>query len=186
MPAGLFLVPMILSMIVYTIAPDLMMTGGSVDWSPVITTLIPLIVGIILGNIDTDFAKVFTPGIGAILPLLGWNLGQGMNLVVALQSGVSGLLLTAIFLAINSYLFVLDNKIMKNDGVVGLALLNVAGVSTSTLPAVIGALFPAMAASYVSGATSQVMLVCVITSILTPIITQWQYKRYYGEAALDK
>jgi hypothetical protein len=43
-----------------------------------------------------------------------------------------------------------------------------------------------MAASYVSGATSQVMLVCVITSILTPIITQWQYKRYYGEAALDK
>ena len=132
MPAGLFLVPMILSMIVYTIAPDLMMTGGSVDWSPVITTLIPLIVGIILGNIDTDFAKVFTPGIGAILPLLGWNLGQGMNLVVALQSGVSGLLLTAIFLAINSYLFVLDNKIMKNDGVVELALLNVAGVSTST------------------------------------------------------
>ncbi len=31
MPAGLFLVPMILSMIVYTIAPDLMMTGGMVQ-----------------------------------------------------------------------------------------------------------------------------------------------------------
>lgn len=146
--------------------------------------LIPLIVGIILGNIDTDFAKVFTPGIGAILPLLGWNLGQGMNLVVALQSGVSGLLLTVIFLIINSYLFVFDNKVLKNDGVAGLALLNVAGVSTST-PAVIGTLFPAMAASYVSSATSQVMLVCVITSILTPIITQWHYKRYYGEKALN-
>ena len=62
------------------------------------------------------------------------SFGKGMNLVVALQSGVSGLLLTAIFLAINSYLFVLDNKIMKNDGVVGLALLNVAGVSISTPP----------------------------------------------------
>lgn len=47
LPAGLFLVPMILSMIVYTIAPDLMMTGGSVDWSPVITTLIPLVLSLI-------------------------------------------------------------------------------------------------------------------------------------------
>lgn len=31
LPAGLFLVPMILSMIVHTIAPDLMMTGGMVQ-----------------------------------------------------------------------------------------------------------------------------------------------------------
>lgn len=179
---GLLSIPLI-PMVVYSLVAGAE-AGGSVDWSPVITTLIPLIVGIILGNIDTDFAKVFTPGIGAILPLLGWNLGQGMNLVVALQSGVSGLLLTVIFLIINSYLFVFDNKVLKNDGVAGLALLNVAGVSTST-PAVIGTLFPAMAASYVSSATSQVMLVCVITSILTPIITQWHYKRYYGEKALN-
>ena len=45
-----------------------------------------------------------------------------------------------------------------------------AGVSTAT-PTILG--------SYVSSATSQVLLVCVITSILTPIIAQWQYKRYY-------
>lgn len=37
--------------------------GGGMDWTPVFTTLIPLIVGLILGNIDTDFSKVFTPGI---------------------------------------------------------------------------------------------------------------------------
>lgn len=31
LPAGLFLVPMIISMIIYTIAPNLMMTGGMVQ-----------------------------------------------------------------------------------------------------------------------------------------------------------
>lgn len=53
-----------------------------------------------------------------------------------------------------------------------------AGVTTAT-PATIGLMYPTILGSYVSSATSQVLLVCVITSILTPIIAQWQYKRYY-------
>ena len=159
-------------------------SGGGMDWTPVFTTLIPLIVGLILGNIDTDFSKVFTPGIGAILPLLGWNLGQGMNLVDALKAGGAGFVLLIMFLVINLYIIFLDNKVLKNDGIVGFALLNVAGVSTST-PAVIGALYPALAGSYVSAATSQVLLVCVVTSILTPILTQWQYKRVYGKLPVE-
>ena len=172
---GLFSIPLF-PIIVFSIIAGA--SGGGIDWTPVFTTLIPLFIGIILGNIDTEFSDVFTPGIGAILPLLGWNLGQGMNLVVALQAGGSGLILTILFLLINSYLFFLDSKILKNDGIVGIGLTNVAGVSTAT-PAIIGLMYPTILGSYVSSATSQVLLVCVITSILTPIIAQWQYKRYY-------
>lgn len=149
------------------------------DWTPLVTTLIPLIVGMVLGNIDTEFATIFRPGIGVLLPLLGWNLGQGMNLVAAVRAGAAGILLTIIFLVLNSYLFILDHKILKNDGVTALALTNVAGLSTST-PAVIAALYPAIVGEYVSSATSQILLAAVVTSILTPIVTQWQYKRYYG------
>ena len=101
-----------------------------------------------------------------------------MNLVVALQAGGSGLIFTILFLLINSYLFFLDSKILKNDGIVGIGLTNVARVSTAT-PATIGLMYPTILSSYISSATSQVLLVCVITSILTPIIAQWQYKRYY-------
>lgn len=179
---GLFSIPLF-PIIVYSLLSGT--SGGGMDWTPVFTTLIPLVVGLILGNIDTDFSKVFTPGIGAILPLLGWNLGQGMNLVEALKAGGSGFVLLIMFLVINLYIIFLDNKVLKNDGIVGFALLNVAGVSTST-PAVIGALYPALAGSYVSGATSQVLLVCVVTSILTPILTQWQYKRVYGKLPVDQ
>lgn len=67
---GLFSLPLF-PIIVFSIVAG--STGGGMDWTPVFTTLIPLVAGMILGNIDTDFATVFTPGIGAILPLLGWN-----------------------------------------------------------------------------------------------------------------
>lgn len=177
---GIFSIPLF-PIIVYSIVMGA--SGGGMDWTPVITTLIPLIVGIILGNIDPEFSNIFTPGIGAILPLLGWNLGQGMNLVTALESGVSGLVLTILFLLINSYIFFLDNKILKHDGVVGLSLLNVAGVSTSN-PAILAGMYPALLGTYTSAATSQVLLVCVITSILTPVLVQWQYKRHYKTSPL--
>lgn len=175
--AGMFSIPLfpifVFSLVVGT-------AGGGMDWTPLITTLIPLIIGIVLGNIDQEFGKVFSPGIGAILPLLGWNLGQGMNLVVALKAGGPGLILTVVFILLNAYLYFLDYNILDNNGVVGLALISVAGVSVST-PAVLGGLYPELVGTFVVDATSQLMLVCVITSILAPIISQRQYRRVYGK-----
>ncbi len=180
---GLFSIPLFPVFVFSMVAGSA--TGAGMDWTPVITTLIPLAAGMVLGNLDTEFANVFAPGVGALLPLLGWNLGQGMDLIEALQSGVSGILLTVIFMLLNYYLFIIDYKLMKNDGVVGFSLWNVAGASTST-PAIVGALYPVLAGSYISAATSQILLACVITSIITPIATQWQYTRYYGKPAMVK
>lgn len=45
------------------------------EWMSLISTLIPVILGIILGNIDQEFHKLFGPGVAALLPLLGWNIG---------------------------------------------------------------------------------------------------------------
>ncbi len=177
---GLFSIPLF-PIIVFSIVAG--SGGGGMDWTPVFTTLVPLFIGMILGNIDREFANVFAPGIGALLPLLGWNLGQGMNLLEALRSGIPGVILTVLFLILNSYLFLMDDKLMNNDGIVGISLTNVAGVSTST-PAIIGAMYPAILGSYVTGATSQVLLVCVITSILTPLVAKWQYHRYYNTEAV--
>lgn len=173
---GLFSIPLFPIFIYSLIAGS---AGGGMDWTPVITTLVPLIIGVILGNIDPEFGEVFSPGIGAILPLLGWNLGQGMDLVAAIKAGGPGLILTVVFILLNSYLFFLDYNVLGNNGVVGLALISVAGVSVST-PAVLGSLYPEIVGNYVLDATSQLLLVCVITSILAPIASQMQYKHYYG------
>ncbi|TLQ49011.1 hypothetical protein FEZ33_02975 [Ruoffia tabacinasalis] len=42
-----------------------------------VSTLIPVILGIILGHIVQGFRKIFGTGVAALLLLLGWNIGQG-------------------------------------------------------------------------------------------------------------
>ncbi|GEK88446.1 2-keto-3-deoxygluconate permease [Alkalibacterium putridalgicola] len=142
--------------------------GSAIDLTPVFSILIPLILGVILGNLDEDFTELFAPGISAILPFLGWNVGQGVNLIEAIRSGLPGLLLTAFFILTMSTLIILDKNILKNDGLYGMALMTVAGLSTSS-PAIVAATFPQVE-QYVSGATTQVLLVSVLTSVGMPII----------------
>lgn len=142
--------------------------GSGIDWTPVFSILIPLVLGMILGNLDNDFTELFAPGISALLPFLGWNVGQGVDLIEAIRSGLPGLLLTVFFVLTMSTVVVLDRNILKNDGLYGMALITVAGLST-TSPAIVATTFPQVS-QYVSGATTQVLLVAVLTSVLVPIV----------------
>lgn len=163
---SLFAIPLV-PVFIYSLS-----SAEGFEWMSLISTLIPVILGIILGNIDQEFHKLFGPGVAALLPLLGWNIGQGLNLIEATQSGLVGLLLVGIYYLVNLYQLPLDTKVLKNNGVASLSMMSAAGVSLST-PAVIGAMNPEYM-EYTSTATAQVLTVVVITSILTPIIV----KRY--------
>lgn len=176
---GMFSIP-IFPIIIYSMAMG-GSTGGGMDWTPVITTLIPLIAGMVLGNLDDNFAPIFTPGIGIMLPLLGWNLGQTLDLFASIKAGGSGILLTVIFMVLNIYLFLVDRYVLKNDGIVGIAMTNVAGVSTST-PAIIAAMFAAtISTEMASAAVSQVLLAVIITSFISPFWASIQKRKVYGE-----
>ncbi|MHA6603567.1 2-keto-3-deoxygluconate permease [Aerococcus urinae] len=146
--------------------------GAGIDWDPIISIFIPLIVGALLGNIDPDFADFFSPLIAKLLPFLGWNLGVGMNLMDAVSSGLSGLLMAGLFMVLMSPLIFFDKYVTKvNNGVDGVAIWNVAGMSVAN-PAIIGAALPAVFASQVTSATAIVMMVCIITSLASPALAQ--------------
>lgn len=159
-------------------------SGGiaGIDWMPIISIILPLVLGMILGNIDRDFSDLFGPSMSALLPLLGWNLGQGMNLIEAAQSGVSGIILTIIFLVLMSPMYFIDKNMLGYDGVSGIGMMSVAGMTTA-VPAAIVSAFPHLE-PYLGSAIAQVLLACVITSILIPTLAQRQYKNVYGEEAL--
>ncbi|MBG9983433.1 2-keto-3-deoxygluconate permease [Aerococcaceae bacterium DSM 111022] len=172
---GLFSIPFV-PMLIFGIY----FSGGiaGMDWMPVISTLIPLGIGIILGNLDSGFKDLFVPGVGATLPLLGWNIGQSSNLFDALESGIPGIALTIFFLITCLALYFTDTLLLKNDGVIALAMFNVAGLSVST-PAVLAALYPQLQGDMIS-ATAQVLTACVITSIISPIITGKRHDALYN------
>lgn len=174
--SGLLTLP-IFSLIVYSIYAG----GGlgGMDWMPIFSAVIPLLLGIILGNIDKGFAGLFGPVVGGLLPLLGWNLGQGMNFMEALQSGLSGIILTVIFVILMSPLFFADTKLLGYEGVSGIAMITVAGMST-IIPPVIADAIPEVA-QYVTSANSQILFATIILAILSPMLAKRQYEKAHGK-----
>jgi 2-keto-3-deoxygluconate permease len=160
---GLFSIAAV-PMVVYGIA-----SGGNIDWMPVISTLVPMIVGVVFGNLDPDFKDFFMPALPALTFLMGWNLGYGLNLIESFRAGFGGIILAILFYIINFGILLIDRFVLKNDGTVGATFLTVAGLSVSTAT-ILGQIYPDVLGPYVTAAASQVLLVVVVTSVITPFI----------------
>lgn len=160
---GLFSIAAV-PMIIYGIA-----SGGGMDWTPVISTLIPMAAGVVFGNLDPNFRAFFMPALPGLTFLMGWNLGYGLNLIDALQAGGGGLIVAVLFYIINFSMLLIDRFVLKNDGTVGATFMTVAGLSVSTA-GLVGAIYPELLGDYVGAAASQVLLVVVVASVITPFI----------------
>lgn len=161
---SLFAIPAV-PMFIYGLVGD-----GGFDWVPVVSTLIPLIAGLILGNIDSSFRDLFGSGVSLLIPILGWNLGQGMDLLNVLSSGISGLILVIIFYVTMSLLVITDKFVLKNDGVAPMAM-NAVAASSAAYPALIIA-SNASVEPYATDASAQILTLAIVTIILTPILTR--------------
>lgn len=159
---GLFSIPVI-PVLIYSFNGQ-----GTVDWMPIMSTIFPLILGIVLGNLDPGFRKLFGGTVTILLPMLGWSMGQSMNLVTAFQAGFSGVVLAILYYIFTSSLVIFDKRVLKNDGVAAMAMNSVAALSTS-IPAVIALSIPELQ-QYVPTAVAQILMVNLISVFVTPAI----------------
>lgn len=165
--AGIIALP-ILPLIVMSVFASGGLAG--VNWMPVISVFVPLFLGMILGNIDSSFSDIFAKCLPALLMLLGWTLGQGMNFIEAIKSGVPGILMTAFFLVVTlPIIFMFEKRVLKGEGYSSIALTTIAGVSTST-PAAVAVALPELQ-PYVTSATAIILTGVVITSIVAPFLS---------------
>lgn len=151
-------------MIVYGLA-----SGGGINWMPVISTIIPMIAGMILGNLDRKFTNFLMPALPGLTFLMGWNLGYGLNLVESFQAGLGGIIVTIMFYLVNLVMIPIDHDLLHNDGTVGATCNTVAGLSVSSA-GILGSIYPDLLGPYVNAAASQILLAVVVTGIITPII----------------
>lgn len=172
---GLFAIPAI-PMFIYGI-----LGGGSIDWLPIMSSIIPFIIGVILGNLDSGFIEIFGGGISLLIPIIGFNLGQGVNLISALQSGVSGIILAVIFYILLSPLVFFDRLVLKKDGipVVGMTSLT---TTAAAFPAVVAEAYPEVT-PYVPAATSALLTVALVTYFVSPY---WAKKLDSKKESSDK
>lgn len=152
--------------------------------------LLPLAIGMILGNLDEDIREFLRPGEKLLVPFFAFALGAGMNLSVFAQwnfllggvvLGLMTLFITggAMWLALGLFRF--------RSRVTAFAEASAAGNATAT-PAAIAAAATAAgspnAAAYqgiVGMATAQISIAVILTALLCPVAVtladRWQRAR---------
>lgn len=142
-----------------------------------VAVVVPLIFGMILGNIDEEVKEFLAPGVGLLIPFVGIVLGGSINLLSIFRGGVSGVVLGLIAVLIGGpFIVFCDRVIGKRPGYAGWAVATAAGNSIAT-PAAVALVDPSWQ-PYVGMATTQVAAAVVVTAILVPIITGWWAKKY--------
>lgn len=145
--------------------------GTAFNWIEIVTVFVPFILGMICGNTDPRFAKVVGPATPAVMPFMGCCFGASLNLIKALQAGLSGLLLAIIFLVINVPLMLFADKVLnRRPGYCAVAWCSVAGIAMA-VPAMLSGM--EQYAPYIETAGAQIALCLVITSIVGPFLTKW-------------
>ena len=156
---------------------------ASIPVLSIVAAIIPLIIGMILGNLDSDFRDLLSKGLNMILPVNGFVFGANMSLVDIAKAGVPGILLGLITVFSTGVLtYIIYSAIRRKPDPMGMAIGTVGGNAVAT-PASVAMADPSLE-PYVESATAQTAAAVVITAILTPILTGWVSRRASKKLAL--
>lgn len=153
------------------------MTGlANIPIIAMVAVVVPIIVGMILGNLDEDMRKFLAPGVMLSIPFFSFPLGAGLNLMDIAKAGGPGIALGLLTLLVTgiagffAYKFFIPAKDKRSDAV-GAAIATTAGNAAGT-PAAIAAVDPSWA-PYAAAATVQIGASIVITAILCPLLVDF-------------
>ncbi|MBT9676310.1 2-keto-3-deoxygluconate permease [Levilactobacillus brevis] len=149
---------------------------GVFPWPALVSTLVPFVLGMIVGGLDHDMRDLFSPLQGGLVPFFAFTIGYSLNLDMILQSGLVGILVGVLVVFVSGYvLYLLDRYVVRSDGLAGWAASSTAGAAVS-VPIVIAQMNPAFK-STAGSATAIVATSVLVSAILTPIVTMWYYRR---------
>lgn len=144
----------------------------------------PILIGMILGNLDPDIATFLKPGLNVLIPMFAFCLGSGISLMNLLKGGISGIALGIITVVVSGAICILvDKLVLKRPGYAGAACSSAAGNSVATPAAV--ALAAPVFAPFVETATIQCAAAVIVTVICTPLLTSWAAKKWGTSAEFE-
>ncbi|WP_020617843.1 2-keto-3-deoxygluconate permease [Paenibacillus daejeonensis] len=168
-----------LTMVALSIFGAMGFAEGMFSATSFIAVLLPLAVGIVLGNLDKDMGDFLYKGSDKLVPFFAFALGMGINFNAIIKGGLSGIMLGIITVLITGGgLYLLFKKIGWNP-IVGAAEGSTAGNAVGT-PAAIAAANVAFA-PVAELATVQIAASVVTTAVLLPIFIGFLSKRLEKE-----
>lgn len=147
---------------------------ATIPFMDLVGVIIPIIVGMILGNLDDDMRQFLSRGGDIMVPFMGLALGTRFDFKMLLTAGPMGIVLGFITAVIGGGVLILADRLTGGTGVAGAACASTAGNAVG-VPLAVAAVDPSLEA-LAAAATPYVAASTVTTAILVPIITTWVYK----------
>ena len=144
-------------------------------WQTMLGAILPLCIGILLGNLDPELRSFLGQGAPLMIPFFAFALGTTLDLHLVWEAGLLGIFLGVATLLASAIVLVSVDKIIGGNGTAGVAAATTAG-NAAAVPMLVAAANP----HYADAAKSATVLVAscvVVSSLLAPPLTAWWYDR---------
>ena len=148
-----------------------------IGWS-LLGAVLPIIVGIIIGNLFPSLQKTFSACLSGIIILVFFAMGSTMTFGQLINAGVPGIVLGLICSVVFAIPTVLADRATGGTGVAGAAISSCAGANVATPAAMATVNEAAYGGAVLATATAQVAACAIVTAIVTPLVTAWVYKHF--------
>lgn len=153
--------------------------GYVVPVNTLIGCLIPILAGIILGNLDADIKEFCKPGASMLIPFFAFPLGANLTLASFVVAGLPGIVMGILCTLITGLAGYLVYKLLRIDRpAIGAAIGTTAGNAAATPAALAAAGVITTQLSDI--ATAQVSAAIIVTSILCPLLVTF-LARFEGD-----
>jgi 2-keto-3-deoxygluconate permease len=145
-------------------------------WQTLLGAILPLAVGMLLGNLDRDLREFFGRAVPVLIPFFAFALGAGIDIRHVWESGLLGIALGLGVVVCSGVVLFLADRLTGGNGVAGLAAASTAG-NAAAVPMLVAEANQ----SYGEAAKQATVLVSasvVVTAIVVPFVTAWWAARH--------
>jgi 2-keto-3-deoxygluconate permease len=144
-------------------------------WPTLVGGLLPLLIGMLLGNLDRDMREFLSRAIPVLIPFFAFALGANLDLAKVWQAGLLGLGLGLAVVVVTGIPLYWVDRSTGGTGVAGVAAASTAGNAVA-VPAIVASANSAYADA-AAQATILVAACVVVTAIVVPLVTAWTARR---------
>ncbi|MDE3148012.1 MAG: 2-keto-3-deoxygluconate permease, partial [Acidobacteriota bacterium] len=148
---------------------------ASFPWQTMVGAILPLFVGMALGNLDAELRDFLGKAAPVMIPFFAFALGATLNLAQIWKAGLVGFALGIAVIAVSGTFLILADRLTGGTGVAGMAASTTAG-NAAAVPALVAAANDKYAAA-AAPATVLVASCVIVTAFLAPFLTEWWYRR---------